>query len=455
MASASSESTLNSVGIDWDNASGYGDFELLHRGAYADTYRAKRAGRYFLFKALHDGDRHHLAMLRREYELSVGLEHPNIVGTFTFENVSEVGSGIVMEYVDGQPLSDFLATAPSGSVRRKLVRQLLSAVDYIHSKGIIHNDLKPENIMVTAKGDDLRLIDFGLSDDDAHYLITTPGCTAMYASPELAAKAGKVDSRSDIYSLGILMAMICPGRYEGIAARCRRQDRGKRYQSTQAVIRAVGRADAARWAVPLAATVIALLVAVVPPIDSRLRYEGTLKQIERMYADSLDAHAIEGCDMPYISYSAYMAAGTDNASRRDSIVNDAARRLDAILAENAIRQHDNRIRDDADAAFQALFDATVEKIRTQPYKVFGMQQVSFFSEYFTAKRDSCVAAISDPSGKDALYAHSEKVYSEMLPKLYALTEELPEMTGLDIDEIKFYGDLISTGQEYRKYMRSK
>lgn len=455
MASSSSESSLNPVEINWDDTSGYGDLELLHSGSYADTYRARRAGRYFLIKAIHDGDTRHLAMLRREYELSVGLEHPNIVGTFTFENSSEVGTCIVMEYVDGQPLSDFLSTAPDSSIRRKLVRQLLSAVSYIHSKGIIHNDLKPENIMVTAKGNNLKLIDFGLSDDDAHYLITTPGCTAMYASPELAAKSGNVDQRSDIYSLGILISLICPGRYKAIAAKCRRQNRNKRYQNTPAVMHAVKRADAMRWSIPAAAAVIALLIAVVSPINSRLQHEGTLKQIESMYADTLAAHSIEGFDMPYYSYNTYMGAGTDNASRRDSLVGDAACKLQAIVADHAVKQHDKQIWEEADAAFQTLFEAAAEKIKTQPYKAFGMQQVSFFSNKFTAKRDSCVAAMTEPSCKDDLYAHGEKVYNEMVSRLYTLTEELPEMTDLDIEELNFYSNLIYTGQEYRKYRKSK
>ena len=65
MVNSSSESFLESVEINWDNPSAYGDFELLHAGSYADTYRAKRAGRYFLMKALHSQDKRHLAMLRR------------------------------------------------------------------------------------------------------------------------------------------------------------------------------------------------------------------------------------------------------------------------------------------------------------------------------------------------------------------------------------------------------
>lgn len=438
-----------------DYSGGYGDFKLLHRGSYADIYRASKAGKYFLMKAVREGNPQHLAMLRREYELSIGLDNPNIVRTFTFENNTEVGPSMVMEYVDGQTLSEFIKTSPSRSDRRKHMLQLLDAVAYIHSKGIVHNDIKPENIMVTANGNNIKVIDFGFSDDEAHYLITTPGCTAEYAAPELTEKGGKVDQRSDIYSLGIIISQICRNRYKRIASKCRRHSPDQRYRNVNDVQKAIHRTDAARIYSPIAAAAVAVLIAVIPKIDSRLQYENVVTQINKMYNDSISAHSIEECVVPYFSYKTYMEAGSDKTSRRDTLVNKAENRLKRIVSEQLIEEKDQKIRNEAEKAFDMLFRNATEKIERQHYRMFGMQQVTFFSNEFTSKRDSCVDAMTSQTNKDNLYAHSEKIRNEMIDRLYTLTDKLPEMTGLDFDEANFYSSLIFNGEPYRPYRKAK
>ena len=72
------------------------------------------------------------------------------------------------------------------------------------------------SILITHSDNTVKLIDFGLSDDDAHYLSKTPGFTPEYASPELLAHSAPLDARSDIYSLGLLMRDIFGGKYRYI-----------------------------------------------------------------------------------------------------------------------------------------------------------------------------------------------------------------------------------------------
>lgn len=391
MADSPTESSFGPIDIVWGDSGSYGDFELVHSGSYADVYRAKRAGRYFLLKALHGGDPSHLAMLKREYEISVGLDHPNIAGTFTFEYETEVGPCIVMNYVDGKPLNEYLQGRPSRKVRKKLVSQLLEAVAYIHSKGVIHNDLKPENIMVTNKGEDLKLIDFGLSDDDAHYLITTPGCTAMYASPELAGKTGNVDQRSDIYSLGIIISLICPGRYGRIASKCRREHPDRRYGSVEAIIRAVRRADTSGWAIPVAALLVIALSAILIPAAIRARGE-----------------------MAY----------------RDLVKS-------------------------ADSRFNELQNQAECYIRQAPLREFGLQEIAAFAQSFDSKRDSCLATIENNSFKERFNVHCDAVYDKCMDSLIDITDSLPDMSGLSYDELEYYCTLLSSGERYRPYEASK
>lgn len=211
---------------------------LLRDGSISRLYRVSRAGKYFIIKTSKDCKLARL--IKREYDLSIGLSHPYIINVFTYEEQTPVGEGIVMEYVDGRNLREFLQENPPRQLRERVLEQLLSAVSYLHSKGIIHNDLKPENILITTVDNNVKLIDFGLSDNDAHYLYHTLGCTPAYASPELIAQE-KTDSRSDIYSLGLLMKEILPKSALRIAGKCQSMDRERRYANVDQVRRAFAR----------------------------------------------------------------------------------------------------------------------------------------------------------------------------------------------------------------------
>lgn len=211
---------------------GYHDPILLIVTAYASLYRITRSGRYFLIKTTKDNSPQARAMLRREYELSIGCDHPHLVHVYLFEEKSPVGPGIIMEYIEGRTLDRFLAENPAPAVRRRIFEELLSVVDYLHKRGIVHNDLKPENILISRNGDRLKLIDFGLSDNDAQ-LLRTPGCTPAYASPELMSGALQPDLRSDIYSIGRLMQLIFAGKHHGIIRRCLQPDRERRFENVE------------------------------------------------------------------------------------------------------------------------------------------------------------------------------------------------------------------------------
>ena len=162
--------TFRPIGIEVDYASGYTMPELYIQTSVARLYRVRKAGKYFIIKTASEDTGMAVAMLQREYELSIGLVHPGIVNVFTFEPATIVGAGIVMEYVDGRTLQEFLTENPTQAMRARVFEQLLDAVAYMHRNGIVHNDIKPENILITRTGNDVKLIDFGLADDDAHYL---------------------------------------------------------------------------------------------------------------------------------------------------------------------------------------------------------------------------------------------------------------------------------------------
>lgn len=207
----------------------YHDFNLLKTTASSKLWRASRDGKYFLIKTTKDNSEHQIQMLRREYELSIGCDNPHIVHTFTYEYDVHEGDGIVMEYIEGRTLREYLLEKPSLASRQRIFGELLSAVSYLHKRGIIHNDLKPENILITRADDTLKIIDFGLADKDAYYVWKTLGCTPEYASPELKNQSKDIDARSDIYSIGVIMREIFEGRYSRIIKRCCKENPQQRF----------------------------------------------------------------------------------------------------------------------------------------------------------------------------------------------------------------------------------
>lgn len=239
----------------------YSDTVLLSENSVTRLYRVSRDGKYFIIKTSKDNTGRLNALVRREYEISIDLDCPYIVNVFTYEQDTVVGPGIIMEYVDGRTLSEFLKENSPIQQRRRVFGQLLEAVAYLHRKSIIHNDLKPENILITHSDNTVKLIDFGLSDDDAHYLSKTLGCTPEYASPELLAHSAPLDARSDIYSLGLLMRDIFGGKYRYISGRALRKDAAKRYTNVEQMQKAFKRTHS----IPLVAAAVLLFLATLIP----------------------------------------------------------------------------------------------------------------------------------------------------------------------------------------------
>ncbi len=191
--------------------------EVEHDGAgYSKFYTVISGGRKLFLKAINPengGTTENISRLEREYNLFerlYGNEH--IVRCIDLRNDPQVGLCIVMEYVDGMTLAEFLATSPSASERRRILNELLDAVAFIHSHQVVHNDLKPENILITRNGHSVKLIDFGYADCDFSTDKATGG-TKSYASPELL-EGGEIDGTSDIYSIGLIIRALFPHHYK-------------------------------------------------------------------------------------------------------------------------------------------------------------------------------------------------------------------------------------------------
>lgn len=211
---------------------------------FCELYRARRDGKMVVYKALkpkYRGSAEFDSILRKEFEIGYSLDHPNLCRTLSYESVSGLGKCIIMEWVDGVTLKEYcLNVAPGRKQLFKIISEICDALEYLHSRQIVHRDLKPENIMITRNGLNVKLIDFGLADTDSHYLHKEPAGTRRYASPEQI-NGQELDSRSDIYSLGVIISETCGKQLSGVVARCVCHDREGRFQNVSEVRDAIAR----------------------------------------------------------------------------------------------------------------------------------------------------------------------------------------------------------------------
>ena len=279
--------TLREIGPGLNDGGSYTVIGIVRENDRSRLYLAERAGKRYVLKAPASDSGLSLELLKREWEVSIGLSHSSLAYVFTWEESSPVGPCMVQEYVDGRSLKDYLEEKPSKESRRRVFRQILSAVGYLHGKGVIHNDLSPSNILISRADDAVKIIDLGFADDSTHFLAKSLGGTRDYASPELQAGL-PVDARSDIYSLGVLLRLVFPGRYGRIVRRCLNGDPAKRYASVDALARAIK----GYWK-PLKAAVyvaIVLILAVLAFVWQRsvLSRASVGSQIDSLKIDSLE-----------------------------------------------------------------------------------------------------------------------------------------------------------------------
>lgn len=202
-------------------------------GATCDTYRVKLYGKlHFLkrLKAEHVHDIRYQEALRKEFETGYSLEHPNLV-----RYISRTEDGILMEYVDGETLSQRLSNHPdyfeSKKNTEKFLSQLLDAVGYLHAHQVLHLDIKPDNILLTRINSDVKLIDFGCCYTDS--FVDTQGHTNYFAAPEQLS-GGSIDERTDIYAIGKILTLLPDHHiYKKVIARCTAESPEDRYQTIE------------------------------------------------------------------------------------------------------------------------------------------------------------------------------------------------------------------------------
>ena len=178
----------------------------VSKSGHARLFTAVRYGKRYVLKCLKTDFRYtpvYRQALMKEFEIGLQPDHPNICRTISMEQVGDLGECIVMEYVDGETLEAAVKGVNMTEEKaRKIADQLLDAMEYMHAKQTVHRDIKPSNIMLTHRGGDVKLIDFGLSDSETFCVLKIPAGTYGYMAPEQLKPGAQSDPRADIYSFG-------------------------------------------------------------------------------------------------------------------------------------------------------------------------------------------------------------------------------------------------------------
>lgn len=207
--------------------------KLFRQGATCNTFLTRYYGKLVLVKEIrpeYADNVNYRTLFRKEFETGFSLNHPAIPRYLKLGE--QDGKVYIMEeYVDGSTLTDFVKS--DADYFHDLVnadrfaRQLLAALHYLHQHQVLFLDLKPDNILITRIGHDVRLVDLGFAFVSGYP--ETAGLTPSFAAPEQRGKQ-KVDERTDIWLYGRMLQYVgVPAIYNKVISRCMQERPGDRY----------------------------------------------------------------------------------------------------------------------------------------------------------------------------------------------------------------------------------
>lgn len=208
----------------------YTDYEVIPSQGYSLIMKCHKGEQTVILKGLKEENSKRTLLrnaLKREFKQCQQLNHTGIVRYQGLVEVEGYGLCIEEEFVEGRTLQAYLKEQHTDDEKIAIVNQIADVLRYAHSQGVIHRNLKPSNVLITAQGDHVKLIDFNvLSLDD----VKATADTTRFMAPELKDETMTADGTADIYSLGTIMkAMGLTLAYSEVIKRCCAFKRSDRY----------------------------------------------------------------------------------------------------------------------------------------------------------------------------------------------------------------------------------
>ena len=273
------------------NSNEYADLRPLYASRYGNSriFTANNHGKKVIVKALKAecaDDAACKASLRQEYETTSMLDNKYIRKALDFTNIEGLGDCIIFEYVDGKSLAEHVRV---GTLSEKQVKSILTEVcdglNFLHRNGLVHCNLNPENVMVSANDGHVKLIDIGVpetkQDADRELLIKE----MEFVAPEII-KGEDFDSRADIYSIGRIMEFIgernISKQFHAAATHCTQFSKEQRFDTISDVRSAISKGHSFVKIIILvvvAAIVAALAIIYVPKIRANVEKERAERRV--------------------------------------------------------------------------------------------------------------------------------------------------------------------------------
>jgi len=263
----------------------YTNLKLIHTSHYGNSqvFTATNNGKKVVVKALKPqcaNDPACKELLRQEYETTSILDNKYIRKALDFVQIEGLGDCIIFEYIEGKSLAEHVRV---GTLSEKQVKSVLTEVCdglyYLHRNGIVHCNLNPDNIMVTAGDYRVKLIDIGIpetkQDADRELLIKE----MEFIAPEII-KGEDYDSRADVYSIGKIMEFIgernISKQFGNVATHCTQFSKEQRFDNISDVRSAITKGHSfVRLIIAIAVLLILAVVAIlyIPKIQSNVEKE--------------------------------------------------------------------------------------------------------------------------------------------------------------------------------------
>ena len=271
----------------------YAELKPIYESRYGNSrvFTARYNVKKVIIKALKEqyaNDARCRAKLHEEYDITSLLDHRFIRKAIDFVNIQGLGDCIVFEYIEGKSLAEHVRV---GTISEKQVKNVLvdvcDALSYMHRNQVVHCNLKPENIIVTANDCRAKLIDLGVpqteQDADRELLIKE----MAFVAPEII-KGEDYDSRADVFSLGKIMEFFnernITKQFNAVATHCTQFSKEQRYDSISEVRSAITKGHPVVKII-IAVVVVALLALIAAIYVPKIKANMAKERSERMAKD--------------------------------------------------------------------------------------------------------------------------------------------------------------------------